>query len=83
MNTKLNQAGDIEAALLDMFGSFIEKALEAELDQHLGYSRYDFETKPLQIQEMDGNLKPFRLDSEKQPSKLHEIEKVHLSSNHS
>ena len=38
-------ASDIEAALLDMFGGFIEQALEAELDQHLGYSRYDFRHK--------------------------------------
>ena len=36
---EIQSAGDIEAALLDMFGSFIEQALEAELDQHLGYSR--------------------------------------------
>lgn len=28
-----------------MFGGFIEQALEAELDQHLGYSRYDFRNK--------------------------------------
>ena len=28
-----------------MFGGFIEQALEAELDQHLGYSRYDFRHK--------------------------------------
>ena len=38
----IKSASDIEAALLDMFGGFIEQALEAELDQHLGYSRYDF-----------------------------------------
>ena len=25
-----------------MFESFIERVLEAELDQHLGYNRYDF-----------------------------------------
>ena len=42
---EIKSAGDIEAALLDMFGSFIEQALEAELDQHLGYSRYDFRNK--------------------------------------
>ena len=42
---EIKSAGDIESALLDMFGSFIEKALEAELDQHLGYSRYDFRNK--------------------------------------
>ena len=28
-----------------MFGGFIERALEAELEQHLGYSRYDFRHK--------------------------------------
>src|SRR5690625_5145360 len=42
---EIKSAGHIEADLLDMFGSFIEKALEAELDQHLGYSRYDFRNK--------------------------------------
>ena len=42
---KIKSTGDIEAALLDMFGGFIEQALEAELDQHLGYSRYDFRNK--------------------------------------
>ena len=42
---EIKSAGDIEAALLDMFGSFIEQALEAELDQHLGYSWYDFRHK--------------------------------------
>ena len=42
---EIKSASDIEAALLDMFGGFIEQALEAELDQHLGYSRYDFRHK--------------------------------------
>ena len=41
----IKSASDIEAVLLDMFGGFIEQALEAELDQHLGYSRYDFRHK--------------------------------------
>ena len=41
----IKSASDIEAALLDMFGGFIEQALEAELYQHLGYSRYDFRHK--------------------------------------
>ena len=41
----IKSASDIEAALLDMYGGFIEQALEAELDQHLGYSRYDFRHK--------------------------------------
>ena len=41
----IKSASDIEAALLDLFGGFIEQALEAELDQHLGYSRYDFRHK--------------------------------------
>ena len=42
---EIKSAGDMEAALLDMFGGFIEQALEAEWDQHLGYSRYDFRHK--------------------------------------
>ena len=41
----LKSASDVESALLDMFGGFIEQALEAELNQHLGYSRYDFRNK--------------------------------------
>ena len=45
----IKSASDIEAALLDMFGGFIEQALEAELDQHLGYSRYDFRHKSTSI----------------------------------
>ena len=42
---EIKSANDTEAALLNMFGNFIEQALEAELDQHLGYSRYDFRNK--------------------------------------
>ena len=71
----IKSASDIEAALLDMFGGFIEQALEAELDQHLGYSRYDFRHNQLQIQEMDVNQKPFRPDWEKRRFRLHEIVK--------
>ena len=41
----LKSASDVESALLDMFGGFIEQALEPELDQNLGYSRYDFRNK--------------------------------------
>lgn len=42
---EIKSAGDIEATLLDIFGSFIEQVLEAELDPYLGYSRYDFHYK--------------------------------------
>ena len=38
--SEINNAGDIESALLDMFGGLIEKALEGELDHHLGYERH-------------------------------------------
>lgn len=41
----IQSVNDIESALLDMFGSFIKQALEAELNQHLGYSCYDFRNK--------------------------------------
>ena len=41
----LKSANEIESAVLDMFGSLIEQALEAELEQHLGYSLYDFRHK--------------------------------------
>lgn len=42
----LQLASDTESALLDMFGQFIEQALEAGVNQHLGYSRYEFQHKP-------------------------------------
>lgn len=42
---EIKSEGDIEATLLDIFGHFIEHALEVELDQHLAYSRYDFRNK--------------------------------------
>ena len=42
---EMKLADDIKAAVLDKFGSFIEKAWKAKLDQHLGYSRYDFQNK--------------------------------------
>ena len=37
---EINNAGDIESALLDMFCGLIEKALEGEFDHHLGYERH-------------------------------------------
>jgi len=37
---EINTAGDIEQALLDMFGAVIEKALEGEMENHLGFPRH-------------------------------------------
>ena len=38
----IKSTDDIEAALLDMFGDFIELILDAELDKYLGSGQYDF-----------------------------------------
>lgn len=42
---EIREARDYESALLDMFGGLIQKALEGELDHHLGYNRYDSRNK--------------------------------------
>lgn len=42
---KCRDAGDIEHALLNQFKDLLQEALVAELDNELGYSKYDWKTK--------------------------------------
>lgn len=41
----IKDAKDIHEALKDMFSETIQEMLEAELDEHLGYSKYDYKNK--------------------------------------
>jgi len=41
----LTTAREIQNALKDVFASTLEEMLEAELEDHLGYSRYDYKNK--------------------------------------
>jgi len=41
----LKDTGDIQNMLKDMFGDAIQEMLEAELENDLGYSRYDYKNK--------------------------------------
>ena len=41
----LKDTGDIQNMLKDMFGDAIQEMLEAELENNLGYSRYDYKNK--------------------------------------
>lgn len=42
---KLTDASDISKLLKEQFGEILEEMLEAELDQELGYSKYDYKNK--------------------------------------
>lgn len=42
---KLVTAADAQEALKDLFGEMLQHMLEAELDNELGYSRYDYKNK--------------------------------------
>jgi transposase-like protein len=41
----LKTAADVQEALKEMFGQTLQKMLEAELENELGYSRYDYRNK--------------------------------------
>lgn len=41
----LKTAGDVQAMLKEMFGKTLEQMLEAELENELGYSRYNYQEK--------------------------------------
>ena len=56
---------DVQEMLKDLFAETIQEMLEAELDEHLGYDRYDIQNKILQIQEMDIGVRKFDLILEK------------------
>lgn len=75
----IKSASDIEAVLLDMFGGFIEQALEAELDQHLGYSRYDFRNKSTSNTRNGRQSKTIQTRLGETRFRLPEIGKVHLN----
>jgi putative transposase len=38
-------AGDVQAMLRDLLGDMLQEMLEAEMDDHLGYSKYDYKNK--------------------------------------
>ena len=42
---KLKTAADVQNVLKEMFGETLQKMLEAELDEELGYSKYDNRNK--------------------------------------
>lgn len=42
---ELKTAKDVQNALKEMFAETLEEMLEAELDEHLGYTKYDYKNK--------------------------------------
>ena len=38
-------AQDVQNMLKDLFGDTLQTLLEAEMDEHLGYSKYDYKNK--------------------------------------
>ncbi|WP_040289097.1 transposase, partial [Alicyclobacillus hesperidum] len=42
---KLKDINDVQSMLKDLFASTVQEMLEAELDTHLGYSKYDAKHK--------------------------------------
>lgn len=42
---KPNDARDVQEMLKDLLGDTLQGMLEAEMDEHLGYSRYDYQNK--------------------------------------
>ncbi|KEJ91612.1 hypothetical protein EH55_08020, partial [Synergistes jonesii] len=42
---KPEDAQDVQAMLRDLLGDTIQQMLEAEMDDHLGYSKYDYKNK--------------------------------------
>ena len=38
-------AEDVQAMLRDLLGDMLQEMLEAEMDDHLGYSKYDYKNK--------------------------------------
>jgi len=41
----LKDTDDIQSMLKDLFGETIQEMLEAEMDEHLGYSKYEYDKK--------------------------------------
>lgn len=44
-NSDIKTAEDIQNTLKDLFGGLLQQALEAEMEQHLGYAKHDYENK--------------------------------------
>lgn len=42
---ELKDATDIKRILKDQFGEILEEMLEAELDEELGYTKYNYKNK--------------------------------------
>jgi putative transposase len=42
---KVKTAEDVQNALKDLFGGLLQQMLEAEMDNHLGYSKHDYKNK--------------------------------------
>lgn len=40
-----NNAADVQDMLKDLLGDTLQEMLEAEMDEHLGYSKYDYKAK--------------------------------------
>lgn len=40
-----NDANDVQEMLKDLLGDTLQEMLEAEMDQKLGYSKYDYQNK--------------------------------------
>jgi transposase-like protein len=61
---KQEDAQDVQAMLRDLLGDTLQQMLEAEMDEHLGYTRYDYKNKktddeesfekPVRLQKDDG-----------------------------
>ncbi|MGG7142168.1 transposase, partial [Clostridium nigeriense] len=41
----IKTAEDIQNVLKDLFGGVLQQMLEAELDNHLGYAKHDYQNK--------------------------------------
>ncbi|WP_066894422.1 IS256 family transposase [Clostridium nigeriense] len=44
-NPNMKTADDVQNVLKDLFGELLQQMLEAEMDNHLGYSKYDYQNK--------------------------------------
>ena len=59
---KLTDASDISKLLKEQFGEILEEMLEAELDQELGYSKYDYKNKKTENSRNGKRKKTVRTD---------------------
>lgn len=45
----ITTAKELQIAIKDIFSATLHEMLEAELDEHLGYSRYDYKNKLIKL----------------------------------